>query len=66
MASWIEQTLKLPGCEIRLLASSVEMRSDFDGHTVLFVPFGQDMAAQMAIGLRLAAKRLDEIGKGMA
>lgn len=70
MARWIPQTLHVSStAEIRLGESSVIIQladnQGWDG-AATFEPKSSQEAGGMAIALRLAAKRLEEIGKEMA
>lgn len=70
MARWITQTLNVnPEAQITLYEDScvIGLPSD-SGHNgaAFFVPLDRADANAMAIALRLAAKRLEDIGKGMA
>lgn len=70
MARWIRQTLMVSEqAQITLLTDRVIIEiannQGWDGGA-LFQPKDRDDANGMAIALRLAAKRLEDIGKGMA
>lgn len=70
MARWITQTLHVnKEAEIVLLGGKVIIQiadnQGWDGFAT-FEPKTPEDAASMSIALRIAAKRLDEIGKGMA
>lgn len=73
MALWIEQTLKLkPGQEIYLGEEGVVISGpEEDGSggeresSVAFAPNTRDEANRAAIALKVAARRLEEIGKGL-
>ena len=69
MARWIEQTLHVSEqAEIVLLGDKVIIQlannQGWDG-AATFEPKDREDANGMAISLRLAAKRLEEIGKGL-
>ena len=69
MARWIDQTLHVSRqAEIVLRDGSVLIQTadnqGWDGYAT-FTPTSQEDAATMALSLRLAAKHLEEIGKGM-
>lgn len=69
MARWINQTLHVSetaeiilGCDyVRI---QVADNQGWDGYAV-FRPCDQEEAASMSIALRIAAKRLEDIGKGL-
>ena len=69
MARWIDQTLHVSRqAEIVLRDGSVLNQTadneDWYGYAT-FTPTSQEDAATMALSLRLAAKHLEEIGKGL-
>ena len=69
MAHWIDQTLHVSDqAEIVLKSDRVIVQiadnQGWDGYAT-FRPVDAEDAASMSIALRLAAKRLEEIGKGM-
>ena len=69
MARWIDQTLHVSrDAEIILRDGSVVIQTadnqGWDGYAT-FTPTSQEDAATMALSLRLAAKHLEEIGKGL-
>jgi hypothetical protein len=69
MARWIEQTLHVSkDAEIVLKAGSVVIQiadnQGWDGAAV-FLPQSSEDAISMALSLRLAAKHLEEVGKGL-
>lgn len=69
MASWINQTLHVSDqAEIVLCGDKVVIQvannQGWDGGAN-FVPKDWDDAARMALSLRLAAKHIEEIGKGL-
>ena len=69
MARWIDQTLHVSReAEIILREGSVVIQigdnQGWDGYAT-FRPANQEDAATMALSLRLAAKHLEEIGKGL-
>jgi hypothetical protein len=69
MARWINQTLHVSNtAEIVLRSDSVKIQiadnQGWDGAAV-FAPGNREDAASMALSLRLAAKHLEEIGKGL-
>ena len=69
MARWIDQTLHVSDeAEIVLKAGSVVIQiadnQGWDG-AATFIPSSFEDAVTMALSLRLAAKHLEEIGKGM-
>ncbi len=67
MASWITQTFELkdPCTKIVIDDMGVQIFYQKDGNddTVYFDPTNRDEANQMAFVLRLASKRLEDIGK---
>lgn len=68
MAQWIRQTLHInDDAEIVLGEIGVWIGNADDGHPepARFNPETREDAESMAIALRLAAKRLEEIGKGL-
>jgi hypothetical protein len=69
MARWIDQTLHVSDtAEIVLRSQSVLIQiadnQGWDGYAT-FTPKSLEDAATMALSLRLAAKHLEEIGKGL-
>jgi hypothetical protein len=70
MARWIPQTFHVSDkAEIVLLDGSVIIQIADNqgwGGAAVFEPKDREEANSMAISLRLAAKRLEEIGKEMA
>lgn len=69
MARWINQTLHVSqDAEIVLKENSVVVQiadnQGWDGFAT-FDPSSREEAATMALSLRLAAKHLEEIGKGL-
>ena len=70
MARWIDQTLHVSDrAEIVLMGDQVVIQiadnQGWDGYAT-FRPEDAEDAASMSIALRLAAKRLEEIGKGLS
>ena len=69
MARWIDQTLHVSDkAEIVLRADSVVIQiADNQGWCgfATFQPMDWEDAASMALSLRLAAKHIEEIGKGL-
>lgn len=70
MARWIKQTMHVcEDAEIVFLGDGVLIQiadnQGWDG-AAMFKPRDREEANAMAIALRLAAKRLEEIGKGLA
>ena len=66
MARWISQNLNINArAQINLEAQFVTV-GDLKNGPAVFMPETRDEAEGMAISLRLAAKRLEEIGKGMS
>jgi len=73
MARWIKQTLSLDGGNIDVLlehdfvciGTPSEIWGEPPEEALTFRPTSRDQANQMAIALRLAAKRLEDMGKGM-
>lgn len=69
MAQWINQTLHVcETAEIILAGDHVRIQiapnQGWDGYA-FFQPRNPEEAARMSIALRLAAKRLEDIGKGL-
>jgi hypothetical protein len=69
MARWIDQTLHVsPKAEIVLCENRVVIQiadnQGWDGYAS-FEPSSREDSASMSIALRLAAKRIEEIGKGL-
>lgn len=69
MARWIDQTLHVSqDAEIVLKAGSVVIQiadnQGWDGFAT-FYPKSREDAQSMALSLRLAAKHLEEVGKGL-
>lgn len=69
MARWIDQTLHVSNnAEIVLRSGSVVIQiadnQGWDGYAT-FQPKTREDAASMALSLRLAAKHLEEVGKGI-
>lgn len=69
MARWIDQTLHVSeAAEIVLQSKSVTIQiadnQGWDGFAT-FAPKSSEDAVTMALSLRLAAKHLEEIGKGL-
>lgn len=69
MAQWINQTLHVSEtAEIVLADDHVRIQiadnQGWNGYAT-FRPLDQDEAARMSIALRMAAKRVEEIGKGL-
>ena len=70
MARWIDQTLHVnDDAEVSLLGDAVWIGKaeveDRLPQPALFAPTTREDANAMAISLRMAAKRLEEIGKGL-
>ncbi len=69
MAKWIDQTLHVSqDAEIVLCGDRVIIQIADNqgwGGFARFIPEDWEQAAQMALALRLAAKHLEEIGKGL-
>ena len=70
MARWIDQTLRVDqDAQIILLSDRVIIEvgdnQGWDGFAT-FKPKSPDDAMAMGISLRLAAKRLEDIGKGLS
>lgn len=69
MAHWINQTLHVSkDASILLMEYRVIVQNPSDtgaDREVVFQPVTRDDANAQSIALRLAAKRLEEIGKGM-
>lgn len=70
MARWIDQTLNLNECiQIDLTETCVWIGSPDDPEShpgpATFAPTTKDDANRMSIALKMAAKRLEEIGKGL-
>jgi hypothetical protein len=71
MARWITQILHLhQELEIELTSDTVRIgvpdHLDGRGGTGVFKPSTRDEANQMSIALKMAAKRLEDIGKGLS
>lgn len=71
MAQWIDQILKVNDrVQIDLNHDSVWIggseNTEFDGDPAFFTPKTRDEANRMSIALKLAAKRLEDIGKGIS
>lgn len=67
MARWITQALHVsPVAEITLFEDWVKIGDPCDKGPAFFEPETRDDANAMAIALRLAAKRLEDIGKGLS
>ena len=69
MARWIDQTLHVSdSAEIVLRSGSVVVQiadnQGWDGYAT-FQPKTREDAASMALAMRLAAKHLEEVGKGL-
>lgn len=72
MGLWINQTLKLDDqAEIELRADLVSIGAVHDPDrepyqpAAVFFPTSRAHANQMSVALKMAAKRLEDIGKGM-
>jgi hypothetical protein len=68
MAHWIDQTVHVSDhAEIVLKEDRVIIQDSqgWDGFSATFRPVDFDDAASMSIALRLAAKRIEDIGKGV-
>lgn len=63
MASWIKQTFELDDMRIVLTSSGVTIIEDKTGREVNLKPITRDEANQMSVSLKLAAARLEGIGK---
>lgn len=66
MARWITQTLSVNARAQIILESKFVTIGDIKNSSAVFMPETPDEANAQAIALRLAAKRLEDIGKGMA
>ena len=71
MPRWIDQTLKVnEEVQIDLNHDSVwiggQDDTNFEGDPAIFMPKTRDEANCMSIALKMAAKRLEEIGKGLS
>ncbi len=67
MALWITQTLEINARARIVLESKFVAIGDAPGQgSAIFMPATREEANSQAIALRLAAKRLEEIGKGLA
>lgn len=69
MARWIEQTLRVNDSATIVIQEDGVWIAQGLGESAYsparFIPTSRDDANGMAIALRLAAKRLEDIGKGM-
>lgn len=70
MARWIDQTLKLDASvQIDLTSDYVWIGSPEDPDVLpgpaMFHPASREEANRMSIALKMAAKRLEDIGKGL-
>ena len=63
MARWITQTLSIHARAQIILESKFVTISDIGNGCAVFMPETRDDANAQAIALRLAAKRLEDIGK---
>lgn len=66
MARWITQTLSVNARAQIILESKFVTIRDVGQGCAVFYPENRADANAQAIALRLAAKRLEDIGKGMA
>lgn len=65
MARWITQTLDINARAKIILESNFVTIGDNDLNAAVFYPTNREDANAQAIALRLAAKRLEEIGKAL-
>jgi len=65
MALWITQTLDINARARIILESKYVTIGDVAQGAAVFMPSTREEANSQAIALRLAAKRLEEIGKGL-
>lgn len=66
MALWITQTLDVNARARIILESNFVAIGDTRDGGAIFMPTTREEANAQAIALRLAAKRVEEIGKGLA
>lgn len=68
MASWIEQTFHYGPLTLELKTDTVTLTASVQGHPPSIIsikPSKQQEAHDMALLLRKAARRFEEIGKGL-
>lgn len=65
MARWITQTLSIHARAQIILESKFVTIGDVGNGCAVFMPETREDANAQAIALRLAAKRLEDIGKGL-
>lgn len=65
MARWITQTLSINARAQVILEAGFVTIGDVKQGCAVFMPETRDDANSQAIALRLAAKRLEDIGKGL-
>jgi len=65
MARWITQTLSIHARAQIILEANAVTIGDVGNGCAVFLPENREDANAQAIALRLAAKRLEDIGKGM-